>query len=436
MTRPRTPNRALRLLLTEVQWTEDQLAKRVNRVAGESGRTLALDRRSVWHWLAGRRPRSPVPELIAEVLSRELGRPISLDDLGLADRRPEPEDGAGRRQVLTSAVYSLSLLAVPSWNQAVAHEPDSELVPDSPGRLSRDHLTAAERMAEVFSAADLAFGGGHARHALAAYLSQDLLPRLRLRAPFALRRRGQSAAAQLMYLCGFMCFDDEQHGQAQAYYRAALELTAEAGDRRAYAVVLRAMSVQARALGHHRQAVHLAEAAISTDQKRAEPVRQAFLLGQMAVASAADGSKDQALSTLRQAERLLDQAGSGTDLLIGGYHPAALAHQQAAVRALLGDRRGAITDLTASVRHRPVTERRPRAITLARLAELHLGQGHLERAVTTWDAFIDDYPHLRSGRATSALRTMRQSLKPYSRNPAVKHLLTRAAREVGSLASV
>lgn len=434
MTRSRTPNWALRELLAEAQWTEDQLAKRVNRVAGESGRTLALDRRSVSHWLAGRRPRSPVPELIAEVLSRELGRPISLDDLGLGPlaRKHATEDEAGRRQVLTSAVYSLSLLAVPNWDQAVARGPDSGIVPDSPGRLNRDHLTAAEHMALVFSASDLAFGGGHARHALAAYLSQDLLPRLRPHAPFALRTRGLSAAAQLMYLCGFMCYDDEQHGLAQTYYRAALDLTAEAGDPRAYAVVLRAMSVQARTLGHPRQAVHLAEAAISTDQKRAEPVRQAFLLGQMAVASAADGSKDQALSTLRQAERLLDRAGSGPDLLIGGYHPAALAHQQAAVRALLGDRRGAIADLTVSVRHRPVTERRPRAITLARLAELHLRQGHLDRAVTTWDAFIDDYPHLRSGRATSALRTMRQSLKPHSGNPAVSRLLTR----VGSLASV
>lgn len=52
-----------------------------------------------------------------------------------------------------------------------------------------------------------------------------------------------------------MCFDDEQHGLAQRYYRTALSLAVQAGDPVAYAITLRAMSVQARSLGHHQHAV-------------------------------------------------------------------------------------------------------------------------------------------------------------------------------------
>jgi tetratricopeptide (TPR) repeat protein len=229
-----------------------------------------------------------------------------------------------------------------------------------------------------------------------------------------------------------MCFDDQAHALAQRYYRAAAELAADNNDPAGYAVALRALSVQARTLGHHRHAIQLAETA---GIRKVAPARQAFLYGQ--VVATADGDRTSALTALTAlaaAERRLDQATShtntgtraGSAAPMGDYHPAALAHQQAAVRALLGDREGAITALTTSLRHRPPEERRSRAITTARLAELHLAQGHLDQAITPWHAFLDDYPHLNSGRATTALKTLRSQLRPHATNPAAKHLLARA----------
>lgn len=82
----------------------------------------------------------------------------------------------------------------------------------------------------------------------------------------------------------------------------------------------------------------------------------------------------------------------------GGCDVAALARQQAAVRAQLGDCDGAIRALTVSVRHRPAGERRSRAITLARLAELQLDTAAVETARGTGQRFLQDYPHPRSRR--------------------------------------
>jgi hypothetical protein len=144
------------------------------------------------------------------------------------------------------------------------------------------------------------------------------------------------------------------------------------------------------------------------------------------VARAADGDRTGALAGLANAERSLDQATSAS-ALTGAYHVASLAHQQAVVQNLLGDRRGAINALDVSIRHRPADERRSRAITLAFLADLQLSAGYLDEAVSTWHLFLDDYPHLDSGRATTALRLLRSRIRPLAKNSAARTLLQRAS---------
>lgn len=481
--RPRTPNRMLRGLLAEAGWTEDFLARQVNAVAAEAGVTLRLDRRSVTHWLAGRYPRSPVPELIAEALSRRLRRPVGLADMGLASQTADlagsaerdsahrsraaaglvphgdaerpglPRDvGAvltglaqfseGRRRMLSASAYRLTALDVPGWTEATASHccipgASLDLVPwaDAPGaqRLEPGRVATIEQMARVFSDADDSFGGGHARAELSCYLAFDIAPRLRAAGTPALRRRLFSATTQLVYLAAFMCFDDECHGLAQRYYRAALKLSAENNNPADYAVTLRGLSVQARSLGHRQQAVDLAEAAASISRTAASMASQAFFLGQVAVAAAAAGNRHHALTTLSAAERRLDKACSqGTpepaargNSAMGRYHPAALAHQQATVQALLGDRRGAITALTEAIRCRPPWERRSHALMHARLAELYLDQGHLDQSVAVWHAFLDGYPFLTCGRATAAVKILRSRLQPQRANPGVRQLLAR-----------
>ncbi|MFJ5708812.1 hypothetical protein [Streptomyces sp. NPDC093105] len=470
MTKSKEPNRLLRGLLAEAGWTEDFFARQVNAVAAESGVAMRLDRRSVTHWLAGRRPRSPVPELIAEALSRRLRRPVGLADLGLARpatgpaarEEPEPEppspaagdrtpdadapprdvgsvltglaqSSESRRRMLSATAYRVAALDVPGWAQAAAGPPGLPPWPDPTGaqRLEPGQVATAEQMVRLFSDLDDSFGGGHARAELSCYLAFDIAPRLHAAGTPALRRRFFKAATQLTYLAAFMCFDDGCHGLGQQYYRAALRLAGENNDPAGYAVALRGMSVQAQSLGHRQHAVDLAESAAAISKAAAEPARQAFFLGQVAVAAAAAGDRHHALTAISAAERRLDQACSGTAADGGGamgrYHPASLANQEAAVRALLGDRKGAIATLTEAARHRPQRERRSRALGHARLAGLHLDQGDLDQAVTLWHAFLDDSTFLTCGRATTAMNALRSRLHPQRTHRAVEQLLIRTA---------
>lgn len=438
----RHPNLRLRDVLADAGWTGQQLATAVNAAGAEIGARLSYDRTTVAHWLSGTRPRPPTPELLAEVFSRRLARQVTAAELGLA---AEPPGDAGsargrpRNADISSALirlhalarpraalmpaYSLADLKVPGWPEAADVSPARRFA----GRavVTVADTDAAEHLARVLAADDAAFGGGHVRRATAAYLAADLAPKLYARMNPATRRRLFTVATQLSYLCGFMCFDDQLHGLSQRYYRTALRLAAENGDQAGYLIALRAMSVQAHFLGHRRDARNLAETAAS-GVRRLGPRRQAFLYGQLAVARAADGDRAGALVSMADAERRLDQATSASQLT-GAYHIAALAHQQAAVQNLLGDRRGAVTALDVSIRHRPADERRSRAITLAFLADLQLGTGYLDEAVATWHLFLDDYPHLESGRATAELRRLRSRVRPLARNAMARTLLQRAS---------
>lgn len=409
----RLPNLALRGLLADAGWTQQQLASTVNRLAAENGQTLRLDRSAVGHWLAGRRPRPPVPELVAEALSRRLSRTVTAPETGLG------EPGRGD-------VYSLALGTAPSYPQAMAVAHHDQPAPRPASELGAGAVNAGVELGRVLKDADSWFGGGHARPALAAYLEHDVSPRLGSPARPGLRRQFLLVASQLSYLCGFMCFDEERHGQAQTYYRTALALAAEAGDQASYAVTLRGMSVQARMLGQHRTAVHLAEAAADSGAK-AGLAQRAFLFGQLAVALAAEQDRDGATRWLSTAERSLSRATGGGSPLVGSYHDASFAHQEAAVRVLLGDRDGAVAALNTAIRQRPALERRSRAILRARLAELHLARGRLELAVDEWHRFLDDVPGLQSQRASSALRLLRSRLRPFSASAPVRPLLARAA---------
>lgn len=441
----RMPNTMLRELLAETGWTGEALARAVNVTGAEAGIPLRYGRSSVAHWLSGMCPRRPVPEFVAEAFSRKLCRPVPVAATGLVksmgldtatparwwemdvvSRLLAPREvGAGGSMLLAGRGYRLSDLTVPSWAELTCARRGRSWAAGSAEKVERWHVHSAAGMVELFSDADFAFGGGHARLALAGYLATTIAPWLGATATPAVRRELLMTASRLTYLCGFMHFDDELHGAAQYYYLTSLRLATEAGDATGYAVTLRALSGQARLLGHHRQAVDLAEAAVHAASEATRSQTSAFLYGQLAVAHAADGDRRQAIRHLFTAERHLDRARDAPEP-IGGCHAASLAHQQAAVRAKLGDRAGAIQALTVSVRHRPAGERRSRAITLARLAELQLDAGELEAACGTWQRFLQDYPHLRSRRVGRALASMRARLRPHQNNSAVIALRRKA----------
>ncbi|MFJ3728161.1 hypothetical protein ACIPYQ_37115 [Streptomyces sp. NPDC090045] len=450
----REPNGRLRTLLTDARWSGQDFARAVNGVAAEAGLTLRYDRTSISHWLAGTRPPAHVVALAAEALSRRTGRRVSPADTGLArpagaarlrDRTgtgPHAADVlapdlsavaagvcAGAAPAAGPGIEAAALLGeIPvyssAWRPPGWPPPEAAGAPARPaGRIGLHHVEAAEAVLPVFRNADMMFGSGLARPALTRYLATTVAPWLRAGAAPAVRHRLLGCAARLAYTAGFLCFDGNQQGTAQAYYRAGLRLGQEAGDPQCWAPVLRAMSVQAHHLGHRTQAWELAEAA-AREAGRLPTLQAAFVTGQLAVAEAGCGDRRAAVARLGEAERLLDRS-AGQRAAIGDYHHAALAHQQAEALAALGDARGAIAALGTSLRHRPPGERRARAVTLARLAELHLNQGHLERACATWHEMLDVVPQLDSARVHDAVGRLRGRLQTVGGNRTARALLVR-----------
>lgn len=320
----RTPNQALRLLLAEAGWSGAQLAREVNALGAVQGTALHYDRTAVAHWLAGSRPRRPVPALVAEALSRRLGRPVREQDTGLGpavgaahgpgapagepsavERLDEVLRTTGRRRVALAGAYSLAALAIPYGPSAIPHGPltvphgpaaihrgppePGRRSPLPPGRVGMAHVAAAHELLALFSRGDAVLGAGPVYEPLRQYLSASVLPWLQRDMKPAVRRELLTVASRLTYLCAFTHFDMNRHAAAQRLYLTSVELAREAGDRVGCGLALRGLSVQAHALGHFAEAHHLAERAAETALHQVPPHQQAFFHGQLAVALAGRG---------------------------------------------------------------------------------------------------------------------------------------------------
>ncbi|GHE05673.1 tetratricopeptide repeat protein [Streptomyces alanosinicus] len=440
MRSPRTPNQALRVLLAEADWKGAQLARAVNALGAAQGTMLHYDRTTISHWLAGSRPRPPVPALVAEALSRRLGRTVPIQDTGLLDTRT-PDRGAralpegsaverldrmlhdtDRRRLALLGAYSLATLVIPP-SLSVTEETRFE-TSGRPSSVGLVHVAAAREMLTVFSRGDTVFGAGAVLEPLRQYLSTTVIPWLRRDMKPSVRRELFTVAAQLTYLSAFTHFDMNHQAAAQRLYVTSIELAGEAGDIVGHALGLRALSVQAHALGHFTDAHRLAEHAVRTGARHAPAHQRAFLHGQLGVTQAARGDSHY-LRHFTIAERFLERSTSDTSP-VGAFHPGSLALQRAAVAKSLGDNRAAARALAHSLSHRPVDERRSRALVLAELAETQLTAGHLEQACRTWHAFLDDHPHLHSARADDRLRALTAALRPHASTFAAAALLRRA----------
>ncbi|MEV7755176.1 hypothetical protein ACFYMX_20115 [Streptomyces griseofuscus] len=441
MRSPRTPNQALRILLAEAGWSGARLAREVNALGAAQGTPYHYDRTTVAHWLTGSRPRPPVPQLVAQALSRRLDRRVRAEDTGLlAPGRPSPdgestgEGGAVARldRILHGTCRCGLALADPYALLAAGgpyESPPAESQPPAPGagppsRIGMSQVASAQELLTLFSRTDSTFGSGAVRVPLRQYLSTTLLPWLRCDMKPAVRRELFTVAAQLAYLCAFAHFDMNHQAAAQRLYLTSIQLAGEAGDPIGQALGLRGLSVQAHALGRFAEAQGLAEDAVRVGARYTPPHQQAFLYGQLAVARAGTGGTG-VVGLLTSAERCLERSASGATS-VGAFHQGSLALQRAVVARSSGDLSGAVRALQLSRRYRPAEEWRAVALGTAELAETQLSAGHLDQACHTWQDFLDVYPHIRSARADDRLRALHASLRPHSAHPAAAAVLARA----------
>ncbi|GGZ41902.1 Tat pathway signal protein [Streptomyces inusitatus] len=436
MTSPE-PNERLAALFIESGWTMRQLCQEVNRLGTERGTTTQYQRPSVSQWLKGHMPKASVRPLIIEALSRRLRRPITEADAGFPSTPPSSTspgtiDGLinlgsvdavpGRRGVIGAALFSVAL-TVPGWPDVVGRMEAASAA--SHRRIGMPDVTMVSDMTDRLGALYDDFGGRHARPMAAAFLINTVAPYLRADGPENVRKSMMSAASFLSYLTGWMAVDESLHGLAQRYYVKGLELAGASGDHLAYCHVLRGMSVQAADLGHGPTAVRLAEAA-SAASPTTGPRMRAFMGGQMAHSYAVAGDRTAALHSLRETERSLDVAESGTGSF-GGFNYATLAYSTSQVRYAAGDVKGSVESLHAHFRLRDSTDTHVSRMRFsAMLAERQLQLGHLDAACATWSGVLDEHPTIHSGRVDRAIFGIRALLRPHLANAGAREIYERS----------
>ncbi|MFG3429464.1 Tat pathway signal protein [Streptomyces californicus] len=455
----RMRNEALAARIAEAGWTQPKAAAAVRRVAEETGarELTAVSRSHISMWLTGTRPSGQAPHILCETLTRKLGRPITLTDIGLsADRRGESTDGTDwdadtltaltelgrddldmlhRRQVLADAAYSVAGLAVPApswWKDAPAAAANQRV-------HSRRSVTPADvddiRQTTVFfSARDQRRGGAAGRSALAAHLSLEAAPLLSSRIPTEqLRRELYSATAEMTYLAGWMAFDAGEHRRAQRYFTLAAKLAAEAADGPLAGHILRAMAHQAVDLNHPGKALDLADASMATDRYGQASWRERALLGIVhARALAATGDRRGTLAAISRAERDLARDTGDAPDRVSFFARASLSHETACALRDLGNLRDAEHHFQESVAtRRRQLYARTHSVTLGYLGSVQIRRGGLDEGCSTYSQALDAMNGISSGRAKDVIVQMQRDLSPVRRRGG-RHVteLDRRAREM------
>ncbi|SDK31393.1 hypothetical protein [Streptomyces indicus] len=447
----RPANEKLRRILRETEWTHDRLAHAVNAVGAEAGLSLRYDRTSVAHWLRGTVPREPVPELLAEVFSRRLGRPVSCGDLGLAAAQGRPPALGDGPQAATFADLCRAwsdpevlsgLLALPFRTRAAPlptglslpapsrprHLPPSP--PPAPAAVDHQDLAAGTLRATVqsFSRQMEVYGGGFGRSALITLLSHAVLP--------AMTRLGAGAAlgetARLVHLLGRMFDDGQARGLAQHCFEAAHALAETAGDRSVQVIALRTLSAQAHALDQPVLALRLGESAAARAGDAVPPAVRGYVQAQLALCLARLGRREEALRALTAAERHHEQGRAACEEdPFATYPEASLLFQRAEALRELGDLRGAVEALDASLVRRTPADRRGTALSHLRRAELALDQGDVERGCSQAAKALALADELHSSVAQARWTALRGRLRRYGTVPRVRAVLVDWPRPAG-----
>jgi hypothetical protein len=275
------PNDVLVAVLAELGWSPRTLAQRINRAFGTG--TVAAT--APYHWRdASRVPRQPLPALTAWVLSRELGRPVTVAELwqGRAPGAPLtlpatvemdlPWSRPAMLGIIDDWVVSGLLdrrhfLAVSGAALTAAAagyliaEPGSLTAALNGSGVGNLLLDQIEQSIPLLQRLDDANGGqAHLAYVGAQFRAVALLLR-QAGHPGHVERRLFAALAELGQLAGWMAFDAGRNGLAQRYFFTALRAAGESGYRPMAAHILGDLAFQAASRNQPADAVSLGETA-------------------------------------------------------------------------------------------------------------------------------------------------------------------------------
>lgn len=446
-------NHQLHALLEQAWYAQARaaFARQVNLRCRAHGLNLRYDAASVYWWLRGRRPDDPVPQVIAEVLARRIGREIGVDELGFTNGGQLAGLGLAYAADLETARSTVS----DPWRQQVARQGALSSIPfvaaataeagwrwhfdpRDPDASHRDgrrvtlsDVDALRACQQQFLDLDRRHGGGQFRAFLAEWLHREVEPMLHGTYTDRVGRQLFAAVAELTGQVAFMSYDVGDHGLAQRHFIQALRL-AKAADYTGFgAHILANMSTQAVYLQQPGEAVRLARAAVDGGRGRAHTAHtsvMARLHTAEACAHAIAGDARSCATALKLAEDATARVG-GTDqpAWAGYFTPAHLAGT--AIRCLrdLGRVKEALryAEQALDLSEGSV---RTRALHTALIASVYAAgtSAEPEHASQLGHHALDLAGRVRSRRAIDRITELAQRLAAYRGNPAVDGFLRRA----------
>ncbi|MFD0583085.1 hypothetical protein [Dactylosporangium darangshiense] len=455
---------ALADLLRLAEWGPRQLVNAINaRLSSQGRERLRLDPTAGYSWVRrGFRPRPPIPDVAAAVLTDRLGFTVTVEQLwpshGPAQSRRSAATGLDSVSHLDDLVRELSQLATTSTTprspieEASGADLTAAVLDQLRGavlvarnRAGHEHVLAEQvDLIEAHVAGLRRLDDRHGGGALSLrYVTAELRNVMDLveyaNYNLATGRRLLAIVADLAQLLGWLHFDSSRYGSAERYLLLSIGVcrALDARDRAANAIGM--LSYVSAFAGHGSQAVRLAEAA-AAECRTADPVLRARLLGREATAAAADGDLARFRRCADQAAELLDRsrAQDGPSFLYylnpmqlaaeAGQGLVVLAEQTTASRnRLLSEGIGLLTesvaDMTSPLEAAGPAYARSGLLHTTFLAQAHLRRGDLSEAVGALRIGIGLLPLVQSPRGRNYLRQLRPALARRSRSPVVAEFL-------------
>ncbi len=408
----------------------------VNRRGQSRGLHLNTDASRVRAWFSGQQPQPPAPAILCELFSEHFGYPVQPEAIGL---RTEADTDVGlayqpglgatvgvvadlgrndvhRRDFLRSAPFLAAAAVAPSRDWLLATL--DATTPRPGGKIDHDQVTAIREAFAVYQEADVMRGGGHARRALAQYVTGHVLPLVHDIDPETDTGAALFAAAsEQTYLLGWMAFDDGRQALAQRYLVQSLRLAEASGDAMLGSHVLAGMSDQARMLGYPEEALQLATAGRHGLTRAYSPACAADLWALQARAHAALGESHEAAHSVAQSEAAFDNVQRDDEpewarfidtAYLAGEWANAFGDIARPVESTRFARRSA-----AEARNQKRARRGALSQTALARAALISGNVDLDVAVHNANRALDLAVTVKSSRCTKAIIDLRARIQPF-----------------------
>ncbi len=343
-------NHRLEQAMHDAGLSHKALARAVRELAHRDGRPLGTDHTAVSRWLSGMRPRSAAAHYVAEVLTRRLGRPVELADLGWDGR----EAGLPATDELDELTARLS---------HVRASLDSGLV------------ALLEGQTQTLRTLDRRLGAGRLLAQTESHLEQmsDLLA---YAAEGPQRRALASAAAEAAALAGWQALDLGRPDRAWSLHETAKSAARDSEDASVLAHVTAQQAYALLDIGRTAEARDQIQRTRRAAAGRVPAVMSAWLSAADAEAASADGAPSDAHDALDDADAALE-AGDGTVLPFLFLDANHLARWRGSCLAQLGNEE-ALESLQSALELHDPTFTRAHAGLHCDLATAYLVRGEMD----------------------------------------------------------